>query len=231
LRVDLNADLGEGCGHDRELLELVTSANVACGFHAGSRETMRAVCRAAVAIGVTVGAHPSFRDRKGFGRRGLDVAPHVVRGEVAEQLELLVDAARAEGASVTYLKPHGALYHRASVDPDCAAAIVDAARERGLAVLGWPGSELLEQARAAGLDAVAEGFADRGYGRDGALLPRSAAGAVLGPEEAAEQAVAVATGGAVRSICVHGDSPDAPVVARRVRASLVGAGFELRAFA
>jgi UPF0271 protein len=229
--VDLNADVGEDAGNDEELLELVTSANVACGFHAGSRESMRRVCGAAAALGVTVGAHPSFRDREGFGRRDLDVASHVVRAEVAEQVAALHDSARAEGARVAYLKPHGALYHRAAVDADCAAAIVAVAAEHGLAVLGWPRSELVEQARAAGLAVVPEGFADRGYAADGTLLPRSAPGALLDADAASVQAVVVARAGRVRSICVHGDSPGAAVVAARVRAALAGAGFELRAFA
>jgi len=125
--VDLNADLGEGFDTDDALIGIVTSASVACGFHAGDAGTMRAACRAAAAHGVAIGAHVSYRDREGFGRRELQTAPHVVREEVAEQIAALVDAARAEGARVTYVKPHGALYHRASVDDVCAAAIVDAA--------------------------------------------------------------------------------------------------------
>jgi UPF0271 protein len=132
---------------------------------------------------------------------------------------------------VAYLKPHGALYHRATTDPGCAAALVAAAREHGLAVLGWPESELLEQARAAGLAAVAEGFGDRAYAADGSLVARGSPGAVLGPDEAALQAVAVAQGGRVGSICVHGDTPGAPAIASRVRSALAGAGFELRSFA
>jgi UPF0271 protein len=231
LQVDLNADVGEGLPHDEELLEVVTSANVACGFHAGSGETMREVCRLAAARGVTVGAHPSFRDREGFGRRDADVAPHVIEAEVAEQVAALGDAARQEGAVVAYVKPHGALYHRAARDGDCAAAIVAVARAHALAVLGWPGSELVEQARTAGLEAVGEGFADRGYAADGTLVPRGEPGAVLGPEDAARQAVAIARAARARSICVHGDSPASPQIARRVRAALAGAGLELRAFA
>lgn len=229
--VDLNADVGEGLPHDDELLGLVTSANVACGFHAGSPATMRAVCRSARSHGAAIGAHPSFRDREGFGRRALDVAAHVVRAEVEEQVAVLRDAADVEGAAVTYVKPHGALYHRATVDGECAAAIVAVAREHGLVVLGWPGSQLLEHARAAGLGAVAEGFADRGYAGDGTLVARGEPGDVLDAEGAAEQAVAVAGSGRARSICVHGDSPGAPAIAARVRAALLEAGFELRAFA
>jgi UPF0271 protein len=229
--VDLNADVGEGFPNDPPLFELVTSANVACGVHAGSVETMRAACAAAVEHGVVVGAHPSFADREGFGRRLLETAPELLRVEVAEQVDALRSAAAAEGAAVRYLKPHGALYHRASTDEECAAAIAAVAADRRLAVLGWPGSRLLEHARAAGVAAVAEGFADRGYTEDGAqLLARDTPGALLEPDHAAEQAVALARAGTVRSICVHGDGPDPAAVARQVRAALAAAGIELRAF-
>lgn len=228
--IDLNADVAEGFADDERLLEIVTSANVACGFHAGSTETMRTVCAAAAARGVAIGAHPSYRDREGFGRRALEVPAESLRADVAEQLAALAAVAREEGASVTYVKPHGALYTRAIADGDVAAAIVAAARENGLAVLAWPGSELLEQAGAAGLKAVAEGFADRGYA-DGRLVARDEPGALLEAAEAARQAVALAGSGEVGSICVHGDTPGAAHLAARVRAALVAAGFELRAFA
>jgi len=229
--VDLNADVGEGFGHDGELLAVVTSANVACGFHAGSPETMRTVCAAAAARGVVVGAHPSFRDREGFGRRDLDVPPEILRADVAEQVEALSELATVEGAPVAYLKPHGALYHRASADPDAAAAIVAVAATAGLAVLCWPGSHLFEQASAAGVPAVEEGFADRGYDPGGTLLARGEPGSLLGPEDAAKQAVELARGGRVRSICVHGDSPGATEIATRVREALEAAGVGLQAFA
>jgi UPF0271 protein len=218
--VDLNADVGEGFDTDELLLALVTSANVACGFHAGSPETMRRVSRLAAERGVAVGAHVSYRDREGFGRRGLDVASHVVRAEVAEQIAVL-DA--ASGGRVAYVKPHGALYHRATVDADCAAAIAEAAGE--LPLLAFPGSQLLAHARRG----FAEGFADRGYTAEGTLRPRGEPGSLLGAEDAARQAVDIAR--RVDSICVHGDSPDAPAIAARVRAGLEAAGYELRPFA
>jgi UPF0271 protein len=218
--VDLNADLGEGFDTDEALLAVVTSANVACGYHAGSPDTMRAVCALASEREVSIGAHVSYRDREGFGRRELDVAAHVVREEVAAQIAALQDAS---GGHVTYVKPHGALYHRASVDDECAAAIVEAAG--GLALLGLPGSRLLAHAQRA----FVEGFADRGYAADGTLVPRGEPGAVLGPDEAARQAVEVAP--RVDSICVHGDSPGAPAIAARVRRALEAAGYELRPFA
>ena len=228
--VDLNADVGEGFPDDERLLDVVTSVNVACGFHAGSLETMRIVCAGAAARGVAIGAHPSYRDREGFGRRELVVAPQVLRADIVEQVEALAAIAADEGATVVYVKPHGALYSRAIGDADVAGAIVAAAHERGLAVLAWPGSQLLEQARAAGLEAVAEGFADRGYA-GGRLVPRDEPGALLGGDDAAAQAVALARAGEVGSICVHGDTPGAAELGAKVRAALVDAGVIVRRFA
>jgi UPF0271 protein len=235
--VDLNADVGEGFDTDDALIAIVTSANVACGFHAGSAETMHAACRAAVARGVAIGAHVSYRDSEGFGRRELDVAPHVVREEVAEQLALLAEAARAEGGRVAYVKPHGALYHRATVDDDCARAIVEASG--GLAQLGWPGSRLLAHAHVG----VAEGFADRAYTRDGALVSRREPGAVLhDPALVAERVarlaregrIATADGGELaldaRTVCIHGDTPGAADLASAVRARLDKDGIAVRPF-
>lgn len=223
--VDLNADLGEGLATDDELLAVVTSANVACGFHAGDAATMEAVCAAAAERGVTVGAHVGYRDREGFGRRDLGVDALTIGEETAEQIRAL-----QEHGFVAYVKPHGALYTRASRDAECAAEIVSATAACGVrALLAFPGSELERVAAEAGLDAVAEGFADRGYGADGFLLPRSEPGALLEPDAAARQAVRLA--GSVRSICIHGDSPGAVELARRVRDELRAAGIELRPFA
>lgn len=229
--IDLNADVGEGAGDDAELLELVTSANVACGFHAGDAETMRAVCAEAVARGVSIGAHVGYRDREGLGRRALDVPAAVVAAETAEQVGALQAIATDAGGRVAYVKPHGALYHRASADEACAAAIVSAVQAAGLAVLGAPGSALLRQAADAGLVAVAEGFADRAYAADGSLVPREVAGAVLTVDDAVRQALSLVRDGAVRSICIHGDTPGALAVARRVVDRLRAAGAELRSFA
>ncbi len=225
MAVDLNADVGEGFATDAELIEVVTSANVACGFHAGGEATMSAVCAAAREHGVTVGAHTSYRDRDGFGRQELGVPAATVRAETVEQIGAL-----QQHAPVAYVKPHGALYHRASVDAECAAAIAAGAAACGVAVLlAFPGSELARAASPAGLTAVAEGFADRGYAPDGTLVPRGEPGALLDTAAAARQAVAIA--GRVESICVHGDSPGAVAVARAVVAALRGAGIELRPFA
>lgn len=229
MAIDLNADVGEGFADDERLLDVVTSANVACGFHAGSAETMRVVCAAAAERNVAIGAHPSYRDREGFGRRDLDVELDVLRADIAEQVAVLVGIAEDEGAEVTYVKPHGALYTRAIADREVARAIVDAVFEYGVAMLAWPGSELFEQARAGGMESFAEGFADRGYA-DGRLVPRDQAGALLAAPEAARQAVELAGAGEVRSICVHGDSPGAAELAAGVRAALTAAGFSLRRF-
>jgi UPF0271 protein len=222
--IDLNADVGEGFDSDLGLIRLVTSANVACGFHAGDAATMAACCAAARDAGVAVGAHVSYRDREGFGRRELPTAAATIERETREQIDALV----AAGGDVRFVKPHGALYHRATTDDACARAIVAAAAERALAVLGFPGSLLLARAREAGLVAVAEGFADRGYAADGTLLPRGEEGALLDADGAARQAVALAD--RVDSICVHGDTPGAAGVARRVREALVSAGVDVRSF-
>jgi UPF0271 protein len=223
--IDLNADVGEGFD-DEGVMRSVTSVSVACGFHAGDAETMRRVCASAVEHAIALGAHVSYRDRDGFGRRALDADPAVIRTEVAEQIGALQAAARGRAS---YVKPHGALYHRASVDDAVAVAIVDASAP--LAVVAFPGSSLYEHAHARGLTAVPEGFADRGYAADGTLLPRGAVGALLAPADAAAQAVALARSGAVGSICVHSDTEGAADVAAAVRAALEDAGFDVRPFA
>ena len=232
-RIDLNADLGEGGASDAALLAVVTSANVACGFHAGDEETMRAACREAVAHGVAVGAHVGYRDREGFGRRRLAVSAPVIEAETAEQIAALRACAHQEGAAVTYLKPHGALYHRATRDEDCAWALVAGASRAGglLAVLGLPGSALLAQAEAAGFRAVPEAFADRGYLPDGSLIPRGQPGDLLDEGQAARQAAAIVIAGEARSLCVHGDSPAAVSLAIRIADQLTAAGVTLAPFA
>ena len=243
--IDLNADVGEGIAGDNQLLALVTSANVACGFHAGDASTMRAVCEEAVERGVSIGAHVGYRDREGFGRRALDAAAATVEAETAEQIRALQSCASKAGGRVAYLKPHGALYHRASVDEECAAAIVSALRSvgGGLAVLAVPSSALLAQAHAAEVAAVPEAFADRAYGPDGSLVPRGSRGAVLGVEAAVRQGLSIAREGTVtamdatrirveaRSLCLHSDTPGALALAQALVAELEAAALEVRAFA
>jgi UPF0271 protein len=240
-RIDLNADVGEGFDEDAGLFGVVTSASVACGFHAGDDQTMRAACSSAVEHGVAIGAHVSFRDREGFGRRELIVPASVLRDEVAEQIHALQEHASAAGGRVAYVKPHGALYHRASVDVETASAIVAAVGR--LPVLAFPRSQLIACARAAGLHAVPEAFADRAYTAAGALVARGEPGALLDADGAVRQALAIVRDGAVEtrdghridvdaaSICLHSDTPGALVIARRVRDALEAAGIELRAFA
>jgi len=234
-RVDLNADLGESYGRwqlgdDEALLQVVTSANVACGFHAGDPTTLLRTCEAAVAAGVVTGAQVGYADLRGFGRRFLDVAPDDLTADVIYQIGALDGLARTVGGRVAYVKPHGALYHAVVHHEEQARAVVEAVRAYdALPVLGLPGSVLLREAEAAGLPAVREGFADRAYADDGRLLPRDQPGAVLHDADAiAAQAVRLAQD--VDSICVHGDTPGAVTAARAVRQALNGAGIEVQPF-
>ncbi len=248
--VDLNADLGEGYGRweltdDTALLEVVTSANVACGYHAGDPATMRRVCELAVSRGVAIGAQVGYRDIHGFGRRFIDVDPEELAADVLYQLGALDGFARVAGDRVRYVKPHGALYNAVVHHEEQAAAVVEAvtAYDPSLPVLGLPGSRLLELAAREGLVAVDEAFADRGYTSAGTLVPRSEAGALVHDADSiAQRCVAMVTTGAVtsvegtqvpvapRSICVHGDSAGAVAVARRVQQALTEAGVTLSRF-
>lgn len=247
--IDLNADLGEGFGRwsltdDSALLDVVTSANVACGFHAGDAVTMKRVCEWAVERGVAIGAHVAYRDLAGFGRRAMDVPAAELATDVAYQIGALEAFARAAGGEVAYVKPHGALYNRAVRDAEQAAAIVEGVTMVGARpVLGLPGSELLEAARAAGCEPVAEAFADRAYLADASLAPRSLPGAVLeGADAVVTRAVDLALGRRVatldggevtvtaRSLCVHGDTPGAVATAQGVRRALSEAGVDVRSF-
>ncbi|QKW37911.1 LamB/YcsF family protein [Actinomadura sp. NAK00032] len=247
--IDINADLGEGfgiweLGDDLALLDVITSANVACGFHAGDPLIMRRVCAAAVARGVRIGAQVSYRDLAGFGRREMDVAAPELTAEVLYQIAALDGIARAEGGRVAYVKPHGALYNRVSRDPVQAGAVAEAVRayDPSLPLLTLPGSAV--HGVADGLTVVAECFADRAYTPSGGLVSRREPGAVVHEEEAVVQrAVRMAVDGTVvavdgsevslkaRSICVHGDTPGAVSLARSVRSALSGAGVALEPFA
>jgi len=248
--IDLNADLGEGFGRwtltdDEALLGVVTSANVACGFHAGDPLTIRRVCTGAVARGVRIGAQVSYRDLAGFGRRVIEYQPDELAADVLYQLAALDGIARACGGRVSYVKPHGALYNRAASDPVQARAIAEAVRDYDpvLPVLTLPGSALAAAAADADLTVVAEAFADRAYTADGHLVPRTTAGALLtDPDAVAERVLRLVTAREVtaidgttitveaRSICLHGDSPGAVDLAKAVRAALVAAGVDLVAF-
>ncbi len=241
--IDLNADVGEGVGNDAVLLDVVSSANVACGFHAGSSAEMREICATAAGRGVVVGAQVSYDDREGFGRRFRDVDPHRLRDDVLYQLGALAVFCRRAGTRVRYVKPHGALYAACSSHPAQGDAVVDAMLDvdPDLALLCGAGTGFAARAAARGLRVVAEGFADRGYAADGSLVPRGSPGDLLAdPAACAAQALALARGevGAVdgsrvslrvESICVHGDSTGAVANAVAVRQALVGGGFEVKA--
>jgi UPF0271 protein len=250
ITVDLNADLGESFGRwtlgdDAAMLEVVSSANVACGFHAGDPATLLRVCREAAAAGVSVGAQVSYPDLMGFGRRFLDVSPADLTADVVYQVGALDALARVAGTRVTYVKPHGALYHAVTVHERQAQALVDALAglDAGLVLLGLPGSQSLRRAEAAGLRTVPEAFADRAYRADGSLVPRGEPGAVLhDPEAVAARAVRMVLEGVVvaqdgsvvrlsaGSVCVHGDSPGAVSMATAVRDSLEVAGVRVEPF-
>lgn len=248
--IDLNADLGEGFGRwslgpDDLLLSLITSANVACGFHAGDPSILRQVCEGAAASGVKVGAQVSYRDLAGFGRRAMDVPPAELENEVIYQIGALDGMCRVAGTSVSYVKPHGALYNRCFTDLEQATAVsaAVAAYDDGLTMLGQPGSALLAAAAAAGLEVANEAFADRAYAPDGSLVPRGHEGSVIHDpatvtsrviQMATEHTVAALDGSVVDirpdSICLHSDTPGAAELATAVRDGLKAAGVELTAF-
>lgn len=250
MRVDLNSDLGESYGRwelgdDAALLPLVTSANVACGFHAGDPGTLRRTCRQAAERGVVIGAQVGYPDLAGFGRRFLDMAPDELTDAVLYQIGALDALAHVAGSRVAYVKPHGALYNTAVTHEEQAAAVVRAVAllDPGLPVFGLPGSALLRHATAARLRAVPEAFADRGYTPQGTLVARREPGAVLhDPAEVAARVVRMVTADEVvatdptvvalsaESVCVHGDSAGAVEMARAVRASPAAASVEVQAF-
>ncbi|MCM3628948.1 LamB/YcsF family protein [Paenibacillus glycanilyticus] len=247
--VDLNCDFGEGYGiysfgQDAELLQYVTSVNIACGFHAGDPHTMRTAVKQAIAAGAAIGAHPGLPDRLGFGRREMLVTASDVYDFVLYQLGALQAFVRAAGGKLAHLKPHGALYHMANRDKPIAEAIVKAAlaMDDQLIVYGQSGSLLLDTAKACGLPSASEVFADRAYEPDGSLASRGKHGAVLqDADEAAAQAVAMASQGTAftpegapvkvqaDTICLHGDGAHAALFASRIRKALVKAGITLQA--
>ncbi len=220
--IRLNIDVGELPDEPDGLVALADRVNVACGGHAGDVGTMASVVARAQACGVLVGAHPSYVDWEGFGRRALNVSPAHLEVQVEQQCRALADVAARRGVSVAHMKPHGALYHAAAADPAVAEAVIAGAlRALGnVAIIGPKIGQLRRVAELRGLPYLREGFADRGMRADGSLVPRGEPGALLGAAEAAAQAVRLAESGDFDTICVHGDGPDALDVARRVRASL-----------
>ncbi|MEA2547042.1 MAG: 5-oxoprolinase (ATP-hydrolyzing) subunit [Chloroflexota bacterium] len=247
-RIDLNADVGESLGPwpmgaDEELIPLVSSVNIACGAHAGDPATILRAVELAVRHGAAVGAHPGYPDLVGFGRRDLDMTAADLRASLVVQVGAVQAAARLAATRVRHVKPHGALYNRSAVDPALAATIAEAISDLDptLVLVGLAGSASIAAGRAAGLAIREEAFADRRYEADGSLRSRRLAGAVLGPADAAAQAVAIVRDGAVvtgdgsrlavraDTICVHGDSPDAVAIAQAVVAALRGAGIRIAA--
>jgi UPF0271 protein len=240
LTIDLNADLGEGFGRSREaedeaLLDFVSSANIACGFHAGDATTMRDTVKAAKLRHVTIGAHPSYPDIPGFGRRELGFSPREIALHVGYQIRALRDVCGMERAKLSYVKPHGALYNRAARDREAAAAVVAAIRdvEATLTLLGPADSEMSREAHRAGIAFATEAFVDRAYKRDGSLVPRHEEGAVIHDvKSAVQRAVMMVKGQTIsaddgtelrifaQSLCVHGDNPDAPAILRALSARL-----------
>jgi UPF0271 protein len=249
-RIDLNSDVGESYGRwelgdDAAVLGVVTSANVACGYHAGDATTLRRTCGLAAERGVVVGAQVGYHDLAGFGRRFIDMDPVELADDVLYQIGALEALARVSGTAVRYVKPHGALYNAVVDHEGQARAVVDAVRayDPALPVVGLPGSVLLATAERAGLRTVREAFADRAYTPQGTLVSRREAGAVLSdPAEVARRVVQMVVEGHVdaidgsrvtvhaESVCVHGDSPGAVAMAQRIRADLAAAGVELEAF-
>ncbi len=248
--IDLNADLGEGSGNsrlaeDEKLLSLVSSANIACGYHAGDAVTIRDTVRIARDRGVSIGAHPSFPDKLGFGRREIKIGAEELRLHIIKQIEILAEACAAAGTKLNYVKPHGALYNLAARDRATSDLIADSIRavNPSLVLLGLAGNQMLDSARAAGIGAAAEAFADRGYSDDGTLVPRGEDGALLdSPEEIASRAIRlvkerslVARSGKeltidADSLCTHGDGPNAFEILKQLRADLEGAGIAITPF-
>ncbi len=244
MSIDLNADVGEGYGEwrmgdDAALLPLVTSANIACGAHAGDPLLMDQTVQLALALGVTIGAHPGYPDRDGFGRRDLAMGLEELRAAILAQLGALAAICRGRGAELRHVKLHGALYNRAAVDHRLAACVVGAVRDFSseLAVIGLAGSALLDEARSVGLRVAAEAFADRAYAADGTLRSRSLPGALHDdPADVSAQAVSIVRDGRVRAddgtwivvvadtLCLHGDAPGAVANARAVRRAFRAAG-------
>jgi UPF0271 protein len=247
-RIDLNCDMGESfgawtMGDDEAIMRAITSANVACGAHAGDPAVMRKTVRLAREHGVSVGAHPSLPDLAGFGRREMNLTPPEVEGVVLYQMGALAAIARAEGVALRHVKPHGALYNMAARDGSIADAIARAvcAFDPSLVLFGLAGSLVLAAGAAAGLRVASEVFADRAYERDGSLASRRKTGAVVhDPQRVAARAVEMVRDGRVvalsgesiavkaDTICIHGDTPGAAELARRIRAALEDAGVDVR---
>lgn len=230
MHIDLNCDLGEGIGNDEAIMPHITSANIACGFHAGDEHTMRETVRLAKRFGVNSGAHPSWNDRKNFGRKEMDVSINEAEKLVFEQIQILAAIAQEEGVTLTHVKPHGAMYNQAAKDIELANAIARAVKTSSvdLILVGLAGSRSIEAGRAMGLRVAAEGFPDRGYNADGSLMPRLLPGALIeSPEDVARHALELIKTGRMDTLCLHGDHPRAAENARLLREVLTQNGVEI----
>jgi UPF0271 protein len=230
MNIDLNCDLGEGTGNDEAIMPYITSANIACGFHAGDEQTMRGTIRLAKRFGVNVGAHPSWDDRENFGRKEMSPPPDEVEKLVFQQILVLAGIAKEEGVTLTHVKPHGALYNQSAKDIQLASAIARVVKNVSvdLILVGLAGSRLIEAGVEAGLHVAAEGFPDRGYNPDGTLMSRDLPGALIAsPEEVAQHAVELLRTMQLDTLCLHGDHPNAAENARILREALEKNGVEI----
>ena len=231
MEIDLNADLGEGAGTDAALMPLITSANISCGAHAGEDATIHAALRLARQNGVSIGAHPGYPDRANFGRTPVDKPSDELTDKLIEQVRSLVDRANAMGLTVAYLKPHGALYNQAASDSSFAEMVCAVAEAASLPLVGLPESQMETICLLEDIPFYSEGFADRRYNPDGTLVPRNEPNAVLhDANEVVEQVLSLIESSRVRTICVHGDTPDAVAFTAAVREQLLAKGFSIKAF-
>lgn len=220
MKIDLNCDLGEGIDNDAAIMPYITSANIACGFHAGDKHTMRETLRLTKHFGVNAGAHPSWNDRQNFGRKEMDVSPKEAEKLVFEQIQILAAIAREEGVTLTHVKPHGALYNQSAKDIQLANAIARAVKSISvdLILVGLAGSRSIDAGRAMGLRVAAEGFPDRGYNADGSLMSRLLPGALIeSPEDVAKHAIELVKTGKMDTLCLHGDHSNAAENAKKLR--------------
>ena len=238
MKIDLNCDMGENIGNDESIMPFITSANIACGFHAGDENTMRETVRLAKRYGVAVGAHPSWKDREGFGRNEISLPIEEVETLILEQVRALAEIAKTDGVELHHVKPHGALYNQAAKDHELANAIARAVKtvSVGLVLVGLAGSALVEAGIEVGLRVANEGFPDRNYNPNGTLISRKQPHALIeSPEEIAEHAIELAKNGIdfsgnrvnVETLCLHGDHPSAADNAKTVHEALMRYGIEI----
>jgi UPF0271 protein len=231
MKIDLNCDLGEGIGNDETIMPYITSANIACGFHAGDEQTMRETLRLSKRFGVNVGAHPSWNDRENFGRKEMNISPKEAEKLVFEQIQILTAIAKEESVKLTHVKPHGALYNQSAKDIELATAIARAIKavSEDLILVGLAGSRSIEAGREMGVRVAAEGFPDRGYNADGSLISRLLPGAIIkAPEEVARHAIELVKTGRMDTLCLHGDHPNAAENAKLLREVLEKNGVMVR---